>query len=218
MGEAGNGSIYLGGLPTDRAWLESHNIGLCLSAMDKIAADCRGGVSTRQVYQINVPVGHQGALRDRQLKFVLPIFLATLYSGFSVLIHCMAGAHRASVLSWLLLAWIRRCSFDAAYARLEGLRAIDRAGVVMQWASSQVTIALPSLPRYPVSFITSAKAGAQWHIERGNAAWCRWRQKKAAYRGDVHRARSVQEALVYDREFCVTCKAVLPGNDRVHLY
>ena len=92
---------------------------------------------------------------------------------------------------------------------LEGLRAIDRAGVlnrrggtnILQWASSQVTIAPPSLPRYPVSFITSAKAGAQWHIER-----CRWRQKNAAYRGDVHRARSVQEALVYDREFCVTCK------------
>ena len=109
---------------------------------------------------------------------------------------------------------------------LEGLRAIDRAGVlnrrggtnILQWASSQVTIAPPSLPRYPVSFITSAKAGAQWHIERGNAPWCRWRQKNAAYRGDVHRARSIQEALVYDREFCVTCKAVLPGNDRVHLY
>ena len=90
MGEAGNGSIYLGGLPTDRAWLETHNIGLSLSAMDKIAADCRGGVSTRQVYQFNAPVGHQGALRDRQLKLVLPIFLATL-----VLVHCMAGVHRA---------------------------------------------------------------------------------------------------------------------------
>ena len=114
MGEAGNGSIYLGGLPTDRAWLETHNIGLSLSAMDKIAADCRGGVSTRQVYQFNVPVGHQGALRDRQLKLVLPIFLATLYSGYSVLIHCMAGVHRAPVLAGLLLAWIRRCSFEEA--------------------------------------------------------------------------------------------------------
>ena len=72
LGEAGNGSIYLGGLPTDRAWLEAHHIGMSLSAMDKIAADCRGGVSARQVYQFNVPVGHQGALRDRQLKLVLP--------------------------------------------------------------------------------------------------------------------------------------------------
>ena len=91
LGEAGNGSIYLGGLPTDRAWLEAHNVGLCLSAMDKTAAECRGGVSARQVCHLNVPVGHQGALRDRQLKHVSPIFLATLYSGFTVSIHCMAG-------------------------------------------------------------------------------------------------------------------------------
>ena len=148
LGEAGNGSIYLGGLPTDRAWLEAHRIGMSLSAMDKIAADCRGGVSARQVYQVNVPVGHQGALRDRQLKLVLPIFLATLYSGYSVLVHCMAGVHRAPVLAGLLLAWIRRCSFEEAYSRLEGLRAIDRAGVlsrrggsdIFKWARNQVHI------------------------------------------------------------------------------
>ena len=90
MGEAGNGSIYLGGLPTDRAWLDSHNIGLCLSAMDKTASDCReASVRAKSASQFNVPVGHQGALRDRQLKLVLPIFLATLYSGYSVLIHCI---------------------------------------------------------------------------------------------------------------------------------
>ena len=71
--------------------------------MDKIAADCRGGVSARQVYQFNVPVGHQGALRDRQLKLVLSIFLATLYSGYSVLVHCMAGVRRAPVLAAGLL-------------------------------------------------------------------------------------------------------------------
>ena len=150
----------LGGLPTDRAWLEAHHIGMSLSAMDKIAADCRGGVSARQVYQFNVPVGHQGALRDRQLKLVLPIFLATLYSGYSVLVHCMAGVHRAPVLAGLLLAWIRRCSFEEAYSRLEGLRAIDQAGVlsrrggsdIFKWARSQVNITSPSLPRYPISF------------------------------------------------------------------
>ena len=128
----------------------------------------------------------------------------------------------------LLLAWIRRCSFNEAYDRLEGLRAIDRAGVLNRkggndmhavGACGQVSVPPPALPRYPVSFIiTSTKSGAQWHIERGNAPWCRWRQKNAAYRGDVHRARSVQEALVYDREFCITCKSVLPGNDWVHLY
>ena len=194
LGEAGNGSIYLGGLPTDRAWLETHHIGISLSAMDKIAADCRGGVSARQVYQFNVPVGHQGALRDRQLKSVLPIFLATLYSGYSVLIHCMAGVHRAPVLAGLLLAWIRRCSFEEAYSRLEGLRAIDRAGVlsrrggsdIFKWARSQVNITPPSLPRYPISFIASTKAGSHWHVERDNAPWCRWRQRNAAYRGEVH--------------------------------
>ena len=226
LGEAGNGSIYLGGLPTDRAWLEAHHIGMSLSAMDKIAADCRGGVSAHQVYQVNVPVGHQGALRDRQLKLVLPIFLATLYSGYSVLVHCMAGVHRAPVLAGLLLAWIRRCSFEEAYSRLEGLRAIDRAGVlsrrggsdIFKWARNQVHITPPALPRYPISFITSTKARSHWHVERDNAPWCRWRQRNAAYRGEVHRARSIHEALAYGRAFCITCKAVLPGNAQVHLY
>ena len=40
----------------------------------------------------------------------------------------------------------------------------------------------------------------------------------AAYRGEVHRARSIHEALAYGRDFCITCKAVLPGNAQVHLY
>lgn len=61
-----------------------------------------------QVCQLSVPVGHKGALRDRQLKQALPIFLATLNSGFTVLIHCVAGIHRAPILAGLLLAWIRR--------------------------------------------------------------------------------------------------------------
>ena len=81
------------------------------------------------------------------------------------------------VLMAILLAWIKRTDFDQEYTRLEGLRAIDRQGVLKRrggdalfsWARSSCAGNLPQLPRYPVVFICSAKAGALWHVEREGA-------------------------------------------------
>ena len=80
----------------------------------------------------------------------------------------------------VLLAWLRRTTFDEEYDRLERMRAIDRRGVLsgrggealFAWARSSCTGSLPQLPKYPIVFICSAKAGALWHVEREGALWC----------------------------------------------
>ena len=145
-----------------------------------------------------------------------------LAAGFNVLVHCQAGVHRAPILMAILLAWLRRTNFDHEYDRLEGMKAVDRQGVLRRrggealfsWARSSCAGNLPQLPRYPVVFIFSAKAGALRHVERKGAPWCRWRQASPGFRGDTHRATSVHEALGYDRQICKSCQAVLPSADR----
>ena len=162
-------------------------------------------------------MSYQGAKRDQALQEVKKATIATLAAGSNVVVHCQAGVHRAPILMGVLLAWLRRTTFDEEYDRLERMRAIDRQGVLsgrggealFAWARS-----LPQLPKYPIVFICSAKAEALWHVEREGAPWCRWRQASPGFRGDTHRATSVHEALGYDRQICRSCQAVLPGPDR----
>ena len=55
MGEAGNGSIYLGGLPTDQAWLDTHNLepkkASFLQGVEKAAKSVLvGGLACRRLW------------------------------------------------------------------------------------------------------------------------------------------------------------------------
>ena len=221
-GADGHGSLYLAGLPKDPRWVSGNDIGFIASAMEKTAAECPGGVAQRDCFQMSCPVAYQGVKRDQALQDIKQAAFATLAAGKNVVVHCQAGVHRAPILMAILLAWIKRTDFDQEYTRLEGLRAIDRQGVLKRrggealfsWARSSCGGNLPQLPRYPVVFICSTKAGALWHVEREGAPWCRWRQASPGFRGDTHRATSVHEALGYDRQICKSCQVVLPGPDR----
>ena len=214
-GADGHGSLYLAGLPKDPRWVRGNDIGFIASAMEKTAAECPGGVAQRDCFQLSCPVSYQGAKRDQALQDIKQAAFATLAAGSNVLVHCQAGVRRAPILMAILLAWIKRTDFDQEYTRLEGLRAIDRQGVLKRrggdalfsWARSSCGGNLPQLPRYPVVFICSTKAGALWHVEREGAPWCRWRQASPGFRGDTH-ATSVHEALGYDRQINLQ---VMPG-------
>ena len=129
-GADGHGSLYLAGLPKDPRWVRGNQIGLIASAMEKTASECPGGVAQRDCFQLSCPVSYQGAKRDQALQDVKHAAFTTLAAGYNVLAHCQAGVHGAPILMAILLAWLKRTDFDQEYTRLEGLRALDRQGVL----------------------------------------------------------------------------------------
>ena len=112
-------------------------------------------------------MSYQGAKRDQALQEVKQATIATLAAGSNVVVHCQAGVHRAPILMGVLLAWLRRTTFDEEYDRLERMRAIDRRGVLsgrggealFAWARSSCTGSLPQLPKYPYRFYLLREGG-----------------------------------------------------------
>ena len=219
-GADGTGDIWLGGLPKDASWLRERGITLLLSAMGKTAAQA-GGTSGAQLLQHAVPVSHHGQARGNAWKDAKQFILPTLRAGESVYIHCLAGVHRAPVLAALMLAWVSRRAFDDCYRQVEQLRAVDPAGVrerrggadIFKWAASGAAEDVPQrIPRPPFTWVCSRKRGSLWHIRKGDAPWCQWRQLARSFKGEVYFADSVEEALGYQRSICKMCKAVLPAS------
>ena len=218
MGQVTSGLI--GGLPKDASWLRERGITLLLSAMGKTAAQA-GGTSGAPFLQHAVPISHHGQARENAWKDAKQLMLPTLRAGESAYVHCLAGVHRAPVLAALMLAWVSRRTFDDCYRQVEQLRAVDPAGVrerrggadIFKWAASRAAEDVPQrIPRPPFTWVCSRKRGSLWHIRKGDAPWCQWRQLAPSFKGEVYFADSVEEALGYQRSICKMCKAVLPAS------
>ena len=177
------------------------------------------GVAQRDCFQLSCP---EGAKRDQALQEVKQATIATLAAGSNVVVHCQAGVHRAPILMGVLLAWLRRTTFDEECDRLERMRAIDRRGVLSRrggealfaWACSSCTGSLPQLPRYPVIFICSAKGGLMACGARGRPVVPMETGVSGVSRRYPPCYVGARGAIGYDRQICKSCQAVLPGPDR----
>ena len=228
----GKGEVWLGGLPTDDnlAFMQSQNITLLVSAMDKTASEL-GGYRGSRALQLAVPINSRGRERQEKWLYLRQVLVATLGVGQSAWFHCMAGVHHGPILCAAAVAFVQRLAFWKVYENIETLRVVDRGAVlnrkggadIFSWAEG--IAAAPTEPlklHLPVQWVASARRNATWHVastrlvENRVQPFCKWRQSttQSVFKGEVITAESVAEAVVIGREFCKNCLAVVPAGDQ----
>ena len=144
------GSIWVGGLPTEtnRRWFEENRVTLVVTCFAESALTREVREQGRMVkgwipdscYVVHVVVGCEKE-RSEQFREALRIMAPTLEAGESVLIHCMAGVHRAPVITAASLSHFLPCSFDEAVRHVQQVRATElslvlRDSRLASWARS----------------------------------------------------------------------------------
>eukprot|EP00435_Cladocopium_sp_Y103_P036638 s1798_g9.t1 len=220
--------VILGGNPDlqDLGLLENHRVKLVVTCYTKPAAE-QGAV-----FPSNVCIRHwvisSPKRRDRDWAALKPLIRSTLDHGSSILVHCMAGVHRAPVATGIVLAALQGQSLDSTMRHIRRVRAIEDHKMLgpnfenfTKWANDKAEGDSPPCcyARIPVQFISSENTrNALWHLvpydfdEANPKPLCQWKRKQASFKGLVSLANSVQEALVYDRPFCSNCAQNMPAG------
>ena len=126
------GSIWVGGLPTiaNQQWVEENRISLVVTCFPESASDREVKEQGEMVkgwipdscHVMHVVISREQE-RSEQFREALRVMAPTLEAGESVLIHCMAGVHRAPVITAASLTHFLPCSFDEAVRHVEQVRA-----------------------------------------------------------------------------------------------
>lgn len=225
----GKGGLFLSGLPleADLERLAAHNVRLAVSVFggQHQGAEARGGKLPKYCANLRMPLTDR---RNRSAAWpvVLGHILQTLQVNESVLIHCMAGCHRAPLVMGLVLCATQGWTWSKAVEHMNRLRNVDVPGAMenaelRDWIFSRTRTrhAQPKqLPR-PLMWVAADKSPSiLWHISFSNDSdqsqqvypLCMWNQKGAKFKDFVQ--TSTSEALTISTSFCNNCAKSVPGS------
>ncbi len=215
---ASGGKVWLSGLPTPRtlpAFPEVTLQVICFS--DKL--EQRGGCVCPGAQPMVMALTDKER-RDEQWKKVWPLLRSSYQSGESILIHCVAGRHRAAGVSILVKALLEDKTIEECASLISSQRDIEfdrltQTRHVADWLwytfrHSSLGPPMPALQGY------AATERSQLHIRTAaDTTLCCHRQNadRAADRlRNPMRTQSLQEAVAWGRPWCETCISKAPAG------
>ena len=206
----GGGELWLAGLPTTENMGAFPPCDIQVNYMQEMVST-RGGAALPGALQLQIALTDPRR-RDAQWRECWPVIRQTLYTGGTVVGHCMAGRHRAATGQALVLSLVADVPFGEAQAMVGKLRQVQIYKVLPQnqvgdWIrqvrrNSTTGVVWPTPSGY---FFTDR---SQIHLKVGDGIpLCRHRQGSAAGQRlrNYTDMETVTEAQGYDRPFCRDC-------------
>ena len=220
---AAGGAIWLGGLPTVDTAPHFPVISLQLTCFEESIAKRGGIVLPDAWHMVLAPTNTYKRVEQWQAAF--PAIKATVQAGEEILVHCMAGRHRAAAVGVLLRAIFTGESIPQADSWISQRRNIELHRIaydkgVGQWLKdtlqkSQVGVAWPKV----TGFVATSRSNL--HLRTSELIpLCAHKQSatKALERLTYPiQCTRVSEALAWNRPVCTVCLSRAPASWRVLL-
>ena len=145
------GQIWLSGLPSAATRERFPSATLQIACFTE-RPEARGGIVLPNALLRRFPIA-VGVERTDSWKEIWPLLLQTLYCGETVVVHCVAGRHRAGGASAVMRAALMDESFEVASRWISARRNTDIPGfckdkAVAQWCQETV-VATKRRDRWP---------------------------------------------------------------------
>eukprot|EP00434_Breviolum_minutum_P030559 symbB.v1.2.027024.t1/scaffold2740.1/size71859/1 len=220
---AAGGAIWLGGLPTVDTAPHFPYVSLQIQCFEGPIGK-RGGIVLPDALHMEV-VPTNTRQRVQQYQAAFPVIRSTLHAGEEILVHCMAGRHRAASVAVLLRSVFAAESIAQADSWVSQRRdielhkiAYDRGiGLWMQEMLQKSQVGAP-WPRV-TGFIATARSNLHLRTIKG-CPLCAHKQSagKAFDRLSYPiQCTRVEEALAWNRPMCSVCMSRAPASWRVRL-
>ena len=208
------GKIILSGLPLEQFRHLYPDTALQVCCLGQ-TPESRKGISLAgaRVYVVDLTELSESAKKWTDLFTAI---CRTLWAGDVVVIHCMAGRHRAALLTCLQLALMRDQTLEAAEADLLRRRSVELNQVRRydggNWAWAQRALQSTRLPAcFPVPSGYTASDSSNLHLRLPNGiTLCKHAQSPERAVGRLRNARFTEdrrEAVAWGRAPCETCFA-----------
>ncbi|CAE7366109.1 clpC [Symbiodinium natans] len=208
------GKIILSGLPLEQFRHLYPDTALQVCCLGQ-TPESRKGISLAgaRVYVVDLTELSESAKKWTDLFTAI---CRMLWAGDVVVIHCMAGRHRAALLTCLQLALMRDQTLEAAEADLLRRRSVELNQVRRydggNWAWAQRALQSTRLPAcFPVPSGYTASDSSNLHLRLPNGiTLCKHAQSPERAVGRLRNARFTEdrrEAVAWGRAPCETCFA-----------
>ena len=158
---------------------------------------------------------------DQEFKTAWPLIHQSLHCGDSVLVHCMAGKHRAPACTALIYALMMGTTVDEAAEKITKMRPcvefhkFCRDRTAAQWLyTTRRTLSLPPVHPKPAGYLASERSSIHLCTE-GRVALCQFKQGEARVQQrlkDAHFYSSFMEASTFARPVCGPCWSKAPAS------
>ena len=212
------GTLWLGPLPTEETKNKFPKVTLQVTCFNDLPST-KGGIILPGVMQIYIA---PSAKRDRvnQWRVQWPLIKNTLFSCESVLLHCLAGRHRAAGVGMLVRAVLANESLEDSEAHIKARREVDIPGLMRDrsigaWVAEmkRTTQVTPGFPKV-VGCIATAKS--KLHLMTvGEIPLCSHKQStdRAADRlVNPLKTHDFYEAAAWQRPTCEACVGRAPAG------
>ena len=217
------GKLWLAGLPV--AGTREHFPAVSLQVKcfgDRLEA--KGGVTISNATLVTIALTDMRQ-RDGQWKEHWPLIRQSIHANEEVLLHCMAGRHRAAGLAILVRALLSGTTIAESHAVVKGMRDIEFENLIAKqhvsnWIHQTYRASYVGPPLPPaIGYISTLRS--RLHImTAGGAPLCSHKQNvgRAAERlVNPITTPSLLEAMAWGREFCGNCMAKAPAGLRAKI-
>ena len=205
------GTLWLSGLPTKETVARFPPATLQISCFPQPVA-AKGGVLLPRSINMTVAPSKQ-KVRDSQWRLAWPVMKTSLQSGEDVLLHCVAGKHRAAGIAVLARSLLAGESLDDAEKAIAQVRTIDMDGLLRDYTvgpwlteMKRTSTMTPPPPRV-TGFMATPRSRVHLMIE-GELPLCSHKQaaSKAADRLSAPlKTADDLEAAAWGRQICQVC-------------
>lgn len=212
------GQIFLGGLPTAATVQHYPDADLQVVCFPESPTQKGGIVMTGAMERHISPTWAAG--RTAQWRELWPLMRSSVFAGNCLLIHCMAGRHRAAVIGVITRAVFAQESADQSARWIAGRRDIQLhkitgqsgIGVWMEDTIRQTSLGNPSPPL--AGYVATMRS--QLHIDVGeDTPLCHHKQGAARASERLTRpmrTQDVKEAIAWGRPWCSSCVGKAPAR------
>ena len=227
--------VFLGGIDAagDAEFLQKCNVRLLITCFHE-QLEARGARPPGVVQRLKVVLSDPDQ-RDEQFKRALQAVRSHLQTQASVLVHCMAGVHRAPLVAAALLACVQGRSFWAAMNDLKRVRAIEpdralddrrsRKVRILTWLLKVTEKPAEEAATVPYEAVTSwritqsARRVSKVHAMVGEVPLCHWRKGSGGkfFQLPFTEVSSPYEAVALGQAICLGCRRQLPAQEQATL-
>ena len=227
--------VFLGGIDAagDVEFLQKYDVRLLITCFHE-QLEARGARPPGVVQRMKVVLSDPDQ-RDEQFKRALQAVRSHLQTQASVLVHCMAGVHRAPLVTAALLACVQGRSFWAAMHDLKRVRAIepdralaDRRSRKMRlerWLLKVTEKPAEEAAAVPYEAVTSwritnsGRRFSEVHAMVGEIPLCNWRKGSGGkfFQLPFTEVSSPYEAVALSQAICLGCRRQLPAQEQATL-
>ena len=212
------GKVYLAGLPTVATLEHFPATDLQIVCFPETPAAKGGTQLPGAMVRHLSPTWVDG--RTEQWRQLWPLLRSSVYDGNTIVIHCVAGRHRAAAVAAVVRSLLERESLDASAAWLTKHRDVQLHKIthdrgVGQWMSDTVKSSSLGNPLPPlVGFAATTRS--QLHVvTEDEVPLCLHKQGSSAAGGRLvrpMRTADMREAVAWGRQWCSNCMGKAPAR------